>query len=90
VTVSSQFGQINSLEVAQVRVFVNGVLTPPGDSCCLNISRNAGLLLQTNTMTFVAKGVPSGNRLVQVQFAVSGGTTGYADFRTLETRVFKP
>jgi hypothetical protein len=90
VTVSSQFGQIDPQQVAQVRVFVNGVLTPPGDSCCLNISRNAGNLPQTNTMTFVARGVPFGNRLVQVQFAISGGTTGYADYRTLEIRVFKP
>jgi hypothetical protein len=90
VTASSQFGQIDPQQVAQVRVFVNGALTPPGDDCCLNISRNAGNLPQTNTMTFVARGVPSGNRLVQVQFAVSGGTTGYADYRTLEIRVFKP
>jgi len=90
VTVSSQFGHIDPMQVAQVRVFVNGVLAPPGDDCCLNISRNAGLLPQTNTMTFVARGVPSGNRLVRVQFAVSGGTTGYADYRTLEIRVFKP
>jgi hypothetical protein len=34
VTVSSQFGQIDPMQVAQVRVFVNGVLAPPGDDCC--------------------------------------------------------
>jgi hypothetical protein len=90
VTVSSQFGMIGSANVAQVRVFVNGLLTAPGDSCCLNLSRNAGTLPQTNTMTFVANGVPVGNRLVQVQFRINGGTTGYADYRTLEIRVFKP
>ncbi len=90
VTVSSQFGQIPGTEVARARVFVDGKLTPPGDSCCLNLSRNAGTLPQTNTMTFVANNVPFGNRVVRVQFALSGGTTGYADYRTLEIRVFKP
>ncbi len=93
VTVTSQFGQINSMDVARVRVLVNGVIAPPGDDCCLNISRNAGALPQTNGMTFVASGVPSGNRLVQVQFALKGAgpsLTGYADYRTLEIRVFKP
>ena len=90
VTVTSQFGDIDPQAVARARVFVNGVLTPPGDDCCLNISRNAGLLPSTHGMTFVASAVPSGNRTVQVQFAVSGGATGYADYRTLEIRVFKP
>jgi len=90
VTVSSQFGAISGTEVARARVYVNGVLTAPGDSCCLNFSRNAGQLPQTNTMTFVANNVPAGNRVVRVQFAVSGGATGYADYRTLEIRVFKP
>jgi hypothetical protein len=90
VTVSSQFGDINPQQVARARVFVNGVLTPPGDSCCLNMSRNAGALPQTNTMTFVAREVPAGNRLVQVQFAVSDGAEGYADYRTLEIGVYKP
>ena len=90
VTVSSQFGDINPAEVARARVFVNGLLTPPGDDCCLNIARNAGLHPETNTMTFVARGVPAGNRLVQVQFSVSNGAEGYADYRTLEIGVYKP
>src|SRR5262245_54901218 len=47
VTVTSQFGKIDPVQVARVRVFVNGVLAPPGDDCCLNISRNAGQLPQT-------------------------------------------
>jgi len=90
VTVSSQFGQISGTDVARARVFVNGTLTPPGDSCCLNLSRNAGVAPQTNTMTFVKTGVPVGNRVVRVQFALRDGPTGYADFRTLEIRVLKP
>jgi len=90
VTVTSQFGKIDPNQVARVRVLVDGVVAPPGDDCCLNISRNAGVLPQTNGMTFVTTGVPVGHRTVQVQFALSGGTTGYADFRTLEIRVYKP
>src|SRR5215831_9394445 len=86
-TVTSQFGRIDPNQVARVRVLVNGVIAPPGDDCCLNISRNAGVLPQTNGMTFVTTGVPVGHRTVQVQFALSGGTTGYADYRTLEIRV---
>jgi hypothetical protein len=40
-------------------------------------------------MTFVARGVPAGNRVVRVQFSVSGGA-GYADFRSLQIGVYKP
>jgi hypothetical protein len=88
---TSQFGAINSTDVARVRVLVNGQTAPPGDSCCLNISRNAGQAAQRNGMTFVSTGVPGGNRLVQVQFALRDGPTGgYADYRTLEIRVYKP
>ena len=89
VTVSSQFGSVTAGQVARARVFVNGVLTHPGDACCLNMSPNPNIRPQTATMTFVARNVPPGNRLVRVQFSTSGGT-GYADFRSLEIGVYKP
>ena len=89
VTVSSQFGSVTAGQVARARVFVNGVLTHPGDACCLNMSPNASPRPQTATMTFVARNVPPGNRLVRVQFSTSGGN-GYADFRALEIGVYKP
>ena len=88
-TVSSQFGSVTAGQVARARVFVNGVLTHPGDACCLNMSPNPNVRPQTATMTFVARNVPPGNRLVRVQFSTSGGT-GYADFRSLEIGVYKP
>jgi hypothetical protein len=78
VTVSSQFGSVTAGQVARARVFVNGQLTHPGDACCLNLSPNPNAKPQTGTMTFVKTNVPPGNRLVRVQFSVSGGT-GYAD-----------
>ena len=89
VTVSSQFGSVTAGQVARARVFVNGVLTHPGDACCLNLSPNPNGRPQTATMTFVARNVPPGNRLVRVQFSTSGGT-GYADFRSLEIGVYNP
>ena len=89
VSVSSQFGSVSAGQVARARVFVNGVLTHPGDACCLNMSPNANPRPQTASMTFVARNIPPGNRLVRVQFSTSGGT-GYADFRSLEIGVYKP
>ena len=89
VTVSSQFGSVTAGQSARARVFINGVLAPPGDACCLNMSENANGRPDVASMTFVVNNVPFGNRLVQVQFSTSGGT-GYADFRTLDIRVFKP
>jgi hypothetical protein len=89
VSVSSQFGSVTAGQVARARVFVNGVLTHPGDACCLNMSPNANARPQTGSMTFVATNVPPGNRVVRVQFSTSGGT-GYADFRSLEIGVYKP
>jgi hypothetical protein len=89
VTVSSQFGSVTAGQGARARVFVNGLLTQPGDACCLNLSPNANGRPQTATMTFVARNVPAGNRLVRVQLSVSGGT-GYADYRSLEIGVYKP
>jgi hypothetical protein len=89
VTVSSQFGSVTAGQVARARVFVNGLLTHPGDACCLNMSPNESPRPQTATMTFVARNVPPGNRIVRVQFSVSGGA-GYADFRSLEIGVYKP
>jgi hypothetical protein len=89
VTVSSQFGSVTAGQVARARVYVNGVLTHPGDACCANLSPNASGRPQTASMTFVARNVPAGNRVVRVQFSVSGGT-GYADFRSLEIGVYKP
>lgn len=90
VTVSSQFGGVTAAQVARARVLVNGVLVPPGDVfCCLNMSNNEGFRPDTAAMTFVANNVPFGNRLVQVQFSTSGGV-GWADYRTLEIRVYKP
>jgi hypothetical protein len=89
VKISSQFGSVTAGQVARARVFVNGVLTHPGDACCLNMSPNASGRPQTASMTFVARNVPPGNRLVRVQFSVSGGA-GYADFRALEIGVYKP
>jgi hypothetical protein len=89
VTVSSQFGAVTAPNVARARVFVNGLLTHPGDACCLNMSPNASPRPQTATMTFVARNVPPGNRLVRVQLSTSGGT-GYADFRSLEIGVYQP
>lgn len=89
VTVSSQFGSVSAGQVARARVLVNGVPAPPGDACCLNLSPNDSARPQTATMTFVTTGVPAGNRVVQVQFSVSGGT-GWADFRSLQIGVYKP
>ena len=89
VSVSSQFGSVTAGQVARARVFVNGVLTHPGDACCLNMSPNANPRPQTASMTFVARNVPPGNRLVRVQFSTSGGT-GYADYRSLEVGVYRP
>lgn len=89
VTVSSQFGSVSAGQVARARVFVNGFLTHPGDACCVNMSPNANPRPQTASMTFVARNVPPGNRVVRVQFSTSGGT-GYADFRSLEIGVYKP
>jgi len=43
---------------------------------------------QTASMTFVARNVPPGNRVVRVQFSTSGGT-GFADFRSLQIGVYK-
>ena len=89
VSVSSQFGSVTAGQVARARVFVNGLLTHPGDACCLNMSPNANGRPQTASMTFVARNVPPGNRVVRVQFSTSGGT-GYADFRSLEVGVYRP
>ena len=89
VTVSSQFGSVTAGQVARARVFVNGLLAHPGDACCLNMSPNESPRPQTATMTFVARNVPPGNRIVRVQFSVSGGA-GYADYRSLEIGVYKP
>ena len=89
VSISSQFGSVTAGQVARARVFVNGVLTHPGDGCCLNLSPNANPRPQTASMTFVARNVPPGNRVVRVQFSTSGGT-GYADYRSLEIGVYKP
>ena len=89
VSVSSQFGSVTAGQVARARVFVNGLLTHPGDACCLNMSPNGNSRPQTASMTFVARNVPPGNRVVRVQFSTSGGT-GYADFRSLEVGVYKP
>jgi hypothetical protein len=86
VTVSSQFGLVT--ESARARVLIDGVVTPPSDTCCLNMSANGSSRPETATMTFVAPNVLTGNRLVQVQFSIPSGT-GYADFRSLEIRVFK-
>ena len=58
VTVSSQFGSVTAGQVARARVFVNGLLTHPGDACCLNMSPNASGRPQTATMTFVREGHP--------------------------------
>jgi hypothetical protein len=89
VTVSSQFGSVAAGAVARARVLIDGAVAPPGDACCLNMSTNPNGAPSVHAMTFVSTGRPFGNRLVQVQFSTSSGTA-YADFRTLEIRVYKP